>query len=335
MLESVTKNVTVHWRPARFPVRWADGPDDVPPFDPSRGGDPYRGRIQAEYLTVSTQYLGGGADPPPWEWESAVELDDSGDVMLVSGANYPRVVRASEAELVADDGIDEDPLTALSGLADQEDSKQFMHDVLRVAERYGLLSFAEEDATLEAWRCVAIELRAHTQLLKRLQVIRDDNPVGQGKSFIDPDDRDALSELLGSVNPDRAAPRRHDVLGAIREAADLDELRSRLADLYWKAFGHQLRMYGHGGGFWAKTRMEPKLWALPVDVAGPGQLVVRTGSRGWSLYQLWRIAVANSPIRVCRGCEGLFLPQRRDAMHCSDACRMRTYRRRRAAGSVE
>lgn len=332
MLESVTRGVTILWEPARFPVRWAHAAEDVPPFDPSRGGDPYRGRIRGEFMSLKTRHLGGGADPPSDKWETVVELDATGEMWHASGSNYPRVVRASEADLAADVGIDEDPLSALAGLAQLQDSERFMDEVLQVAERYGLLSFADDDASLEIWRHVAIESLAHTQLLKRLQTIRGDNPAGPGKTFITSDDRDELRSLLNDLNPVHALPQLYRVRGAINESGDLDELRSHLAEMYWDAFGHQLRMYGHRGGFWEKTKLNPKLWALPVDVRAPGQLVVRTGARGWSLYQLWRIAVEDAPIRVCQGCGGLFLPRRRDALHCSDGCRMKTFRRRHAKG---
>lgn len=330
MLETVTKSVTTLWEPARFPVRWAHAPEDVPPFDPSRGGDPYRGHIRGKAMSIKSEHLGGGANPPPDEWELHVELDESGEVWQTSGSNYPRVVRASEADLEAEIGLDEDPLSALAGLAQHQESERFMDEALLVAERYGMLSFADEDASLAQWKHVAIELSAHTTLLRLIQRKRDLNQAGPGKTFMEPPDRDEFRALVAGVNPYHSLPQLHGIQRAISEAGDLDELRSRLADLYWDAFGHQLRMYGHGGGFWAKTKLHPKLWALPVDVQAPGQLVVRTGSRGWSLYQLWRIATDDAPIRVCQGCEGLFLPRRRDALHCSDGCRMKTFRRRQA-----
>src|SRR5690606_1857744 len=105
-LENVTKSVTVVWRPARFAVRWAHAPDEVPAFDPSRGGDPfYEGatyRFESDgtpvTLTFRTENLGGGADPPPPKWESWAVFDLSGNEVPISGDNYPRLVRASDRE---------------------------------------------------------------------------------------------------------------------------------------------------------------------------------------------------------------------------------------------
>jgi len=292
MLESVTRNVTIVWHPARFRVCWAHVAEEVPPFDPSRGGDPYRGRIKGDFMSIKFRHLGGGADPPLEQWESDVELDESGDLWPTSGSNYPRIVRASESDPEAEADSDEDPLSALAGLAGHDDAKQFMDAVLPVAERYGLLSFAEEDASLEVWQHVAIELRAHTQLLRRLQTIRGDNPGGQGKAFIAWEDRNELRGLLAGVNPYHSLPQLHKVLGAIREAEDIDDLRSRLAELYWDAFGHQLRMYGHRGGFWAKTTLPPKFWALPVDVHAPARAAC---CANWLTWLVSLPAVANHP----------------------------------------
>jgi len=335
-LENVTKSVTVVWRPARFAVRWAQVPDEVPAFDPSRGGDPfYEGatyRFESDgtpmTLTFRTANLGGGADPPLPKWESWAIFDLSGNEVPISGDNYPRLVRASDRErkgaiVVAS------PLEELAALGLVEDDDEFMSRAQEVASAIGPLSFDEIDSSAVGWRYVTRELAAHMSLVKDINEAAELERLAVGASatgWLEDSDKARHQELLDPVAHELSLPTKALVLAAIRSGQTLGELRHALAELYWNAFGDHLRPYSHRGSHYDKGRLNPALQKLLVDVGSPGQLVIRCGSRGWALYELWRLVTQVEEIRTCEGCHRLFQPRRKDQRHCSAGCRTKALR---------
>lgn len=321
---SVTTSVSLVWRPARYAVRWAYTPNDVPAFDPSRGGDPFA----VEVFGFHKRDLGGGQESPDLEWVSHAALEGTEELFTIMGSNYPRLVRVGEADIGEVEGRN-DPLEHLAALDQHEDVIDFMEEAAKVAAAYGPLSFAELDFSLEAWRQRATELRCHRRLLAQLDKIGDVAHESDARVLLNEDDRQHLLDILGPLNPELADPAPHRVGALIRGSATLLEVRERLVDLYWEAFGRQLRPYGHPGAYSEKTNTAPTARKALVDVGSvPGQIVVRCGSLGWSLQELWSKARRAKPIRVCKNCGRIFEPRRRDAEYCSGSCRVASYRRR-------
>lgn len=321
---SVTASVSLVWRPARYAVRWAYTPADVPAFDPSRGGDPFA----VEVFGFRARDLGGGQDPPDLEWVSDASLNGGEDVIPITGSNYPRLVRVSETDLGEVQGRN-DPLKHLAALARHEDKLDFMEEASMVAATYGPLSFAQMDSSLEAWRQRAMEMRSHLGLLEQMDRLREVKEATEAEISLDADDRQLLVGELGSLNTELAEVAPERILALIRDSATLLEVRDRLVDLYWEAFGHQLRPYGHPDAYFATTKTASTARKLLVDVgSAPGQIVVRCGSLGWSLQELWSKARRAKPIRQCKNCGRIFEPVRRDAEYCSGRCRVASHRRR-------
>lgn len=327
-MESVTRSVALLWRPARYAARWAYAPEEVPAFDPSRGGDPFAVVVDLDYVRFVEQDLGGGEEPPGLEGELDVELGDSGDVTTVPVPNYPRLVRIQQQDVGERRG-DNNPLEHIAALAAHREEAEFMTAARRVAEAYGPLSYALVDFSLHIWRHAAQELQVHLLLLRRLLDIRK---YGEGSDErdvpVEPVEKEILRELLELLDPELANPRPYEVAAIIDASKSLHCLRIELAGLYWREFGRHLRTHRHKGGYLETTRALPAARKLLVDVGSPGQIIVRCGSLGWSFYQLWRLASEVDDIRLCEGCGRLFQPRRRDARHCSATCRVASHRRR-------
>lgn len=336
MSETVTRSVTIVWRPARFPMRWAESPEDVPTFDPSRGGDPFYEGIdfdlgEGEQIRVLPEDLGGGASPPQPMWHTDADLAPDAIAVSISGPNYPRLVRASYPERFSGKPL-HSPLEEIAALTPEAGDEEFMGQAKAAAEAFGPLSFSEADASLEGWRLRSRQLAAHLRLLAQLQAAEEYWVRGKGAASaheLDREDRDLFRREIESMPPELAIPMPSELEMLIAGSADLGEFRVRLAEIYWEAFGHQLRPYGHGGGFADKSSVTAALQRPLVDVGSPGQLVVRCGALGWSLYELWRSASEVHEIRVCPACSRLFHPTRRDKKTCSHACRTRLYRTRK------
>lgn len=333
-MKSVAQSVALLWRPARYAVAWAHIPDEVPNFDPSSGGDPFALVFDAGYFKVVNAALGGGQDPPGPTWRSDDLVDESGELTHIEGPNYPRLVRTTMADVGEKKGPD-DPVERLAELATFKDESDFMAAACTFAGEYGPLSYAEMDFSLEVWKHTAEEMHAHLSILRELTLMREVSKDSKdAQILIKGADRQVLHESLGGLSPYLASPPVEAVSKAIDSSHNLAELRDRLANLYWEAFGHHLRPYRHPGAYFVTTRTAPTARKLLVDVGDvPGQLVVRCGSLGWSLYQLWAMASKALDIRQCEGCGRLFQATRPNKRHCEAGCRPKSFRKRQRAAT--
>ena len=332
-MESVTRSVALVWRPARYAVVWANEPDEVPLFDPSRGGDPFAPvfdvTVDGVRFTSRDKSLGGREPPPQLEWEEALELEDGGNAHFVStsGPNYPRLVR-SRVDDVGEVVGPVRPLEHLAALSSQLSDGGFQDAAREAAGVFGPLSYAERDFTLVVWRHTVLELGVHLALLNCLGNIAELSE-DQMEGEIDSVERRRLHTIIEPLDAELALPAPNAVYAAIASSNTVIELRFKLATLYWSEFTRQLRPYAHPGAYFRKATRPTWPQKALVDVGAPGQIVVRCGSRGWSYYELWKLASEGKGIRQCLGCGRLFQPRRRDAQHCSGTCRVKSHRRRR------
>ena len=315
---------------------WAHRPDEVPPFDPSRGADPYWpfGDTGSEEQTVRiiSLDLGGSEPPPAFEWPDVVHDEVDGHEWLweMPVPNYPRLVRVSPSDTGEKPG-QVNALEALTRLSQIVENDAFMAEAAQLASSFGALAYGMLDATLDAWRSTARELDAHCWLLKRLSDVAEFAP-SPGLAMLDAIEHRELEQIIKEAN--RATtfqfPAARTLLKAITAAETAQELRQALAAMYWEEFQRQLRPYAHRGAYF-RTRERPDYPLVGlVDVGGPGQIVARCGSRGWAFYELWSLAQENRGIRQCEGCGLLFEPARKDARHCRDSCRVKAHRGRRS-----
>ena len=334
---TVTTSVALAWRPAPYEVRWAHEPSEVPAFDPSRGGDPYFPAPAEDSERVGFRFipwdLGGGQPPPGLEGSVTVEEIDqaSGDLMVydIPVRNYPRLVRATSRDVGVVPG-DLKPLEELADLSRHNGDADLMERVRVVMERFGPLAYGTFDFTLEAWMDAAIELLAHLQLLRQLAAIAEAEDRSERVIRLDADHRRALQACIASIRGPLAIPDASTMRGVIEDAETLRAVREQVTSLYWKEFVRSSKPHAHPGAWFRQPDRASWGQVNLVDLGdATGQVVVRCGCRGWSFHELWEEATRHALVHLCQGCGRLFVAGRKDARHCSDACRVKSFRRRR------
>ncbi len=165
--KSEFQTVLFGWAATWCPVRWAYGPADVPPYDPSRG-----------FKLDNSLEIG----------EYEVE-EDWGEVKPPPEGPYPRLVRAEVAgqgvtRTVAGSKLLEDLDNAgcflASSRADAE--KKFANAVLEMATKYtpvlhiygGKWGVGWGDTSLQGWRELVIRVRLYLEVLNYLKDTKDE-----------------------------------------------------------------------------------------------------------------------------------------------------------------
>lgn len=339
-MRTVTTSVALVWQPARYAVRWAHRPAEVPAFDPSRGGDPYfpvpPEDAEQVGLRFITRDLGGGQPPPePHAFVSVEEVDPvSGAVSVfdVPVVNYPRLARATVRDVGMVSG-DLKPLEELADLARHIGDEDLMERVQVLMERFGPLAYGTFDFTLEAWKEAAIELHAHLALLHQIAAIAEVEDRSERVIRLDADHRRDLMACIAPIRGTLAIPAASTMSSVIEGSQTLRAVREQISSLYWREFVRSSRPYAHPGAWFRQPERASWGQVNLVDLGDAvGQVVVRCGCRGWAFHELWQEATRHASIHLCQGCGRLFVAGRKDARHCSDACRVRHFRRRGGRG---
>ena len=338
---TVTTSVALVWQPARYAVRWAHHPAEVPAFDPSRGGDPYFPVPPEDGEQVGFRFiardLGGGQPPPePHGFVSVEEVDPvSGAVSEfdVPVVNYPRLVRVTVRDVgTASSGLK--PLEELADLARHIGDENRMERVQALMEKYGPLAYGTFDFTLEAWKEAAIALHAHLALLRQIAAIAEAEDRPERAIRLDAEHRRDLVACIAPTRGTLAIPAASTMSAAIEASQTLRAVRERATSLYWSEFARSSRSYAHPGAWFRQPERASWGQVNLVDLGDAvGQVVVRCGCRGWAFHELWQEATRHASIHVCQGCGRLFVAGRKDARHCSDACRVKHFRRRGGAAA--
>jgi hypothetical protein len=335
-MRTVTTSVALVWKPARYAVRWACEPSEVPDFDPSRGGDPFFPAPSPDDPDVEVRFIQrdlGGHQPPPSPagdyWVEAVDAT-TGEPWAypMRYDNYPRLVRETHQDV----GVVSGEIRALEPVADLArftESPEFMELARLTMERLGALAYGEFDYTVGAWMHAAVELDTHLRLLRLLGEVAEGEGRPEDQLRLDDDHRSRFNECLGSLDWELAVPTVQDLRSHVAGSPTLDALREGLSDMYWGEFVRSTRPYAHPGA-WFRQATRPSWGQVNlVDLSAiPGQGVVRCGCRGWAFHELWQRSTRHSTVRRCEGCGRHFAPPRKDARHCSGACRVKSFRQR-------
>jgi hypothetical protein len=176
---------TVFWHPPRYPVKWVEKSEDVPPWDSTRGGKGYfAAPYEFDYQSYK-KYVD--------EWNK-LNLKDEMEILEPPRRGYPRLVRESyttqELEWYKSNKQPSDTLvnllanlipanrlTAYDQIFDSEQSKQgfikivsdqFKQGVIDIVEQYGAYS-AESAGNAIDWVGIAAFAAGHLDFLNRLK----------------------------------------------------------------------------------------------------------------------------------------------------------------------
>ena len=339
-METVTRDVALVWRPARYRVVWAHTPDEVPPFDPSRGGDPFHapawsGPDGTRYFFGDWDTLGGKGSRPDVHYDLGVPYVDPESGVESEHSlrlhNYPRLVRVSQEDVGEKTG-DLRPLEEIAALTQYVVDQDFMEPARLTAERFGPLAFGEFDFTLTAWKHAAIELDVHLRILKHMGDMAQFEESPEARILLDAANRQEFYELVKRLVPELSVPRQDVLRELVDSSGSLRDLREGLSKAYWSEFQRSTWLDAHRDAPWDADRSQLSPPGLVFLGDAPGQIRVRCGCLGWAFYELWQRASKGGRIRECDGCGRLFRPKRRDARHCQEGCRVKSFRRRAAGG---
>jgi hypothetical protein len=197
-------------------------------------------------------------------------------------------------------------------------------------ETFGPLAYGTFDFTLEAWMDAATELHAHLQLLRQLAVIAEAEDRSERVIRVDELHRRDLLSCIAPLRGTLAIPPERKLREVIEGAETLRAVREEIGSLYWQEFVRSSRHYAHPGAWFRQPERASWGQVNLVDLGdAAGQVVARCGCRGGAFHKLWEEATRHAMIHMCQGCGRLFVAGRKNARHCSGACRVKHFRRRR------
>ena len=324
-MQNVAQSVALVWEPAPYEVDWAHRQEDVPIFDPSRGGDPFHQslRIPEGSILPNSATLGGADAAPSETWG---EYDEEVDLQEI-GPNYPRLVRRTSragGEPLPAAG----PLEPLVGLHAIEITADFMTKARRLASMYGPLGYSERSFTLDYWQETVAELSAYLGILARLTRIETALDREDWDLYLSQELEREIPEATRELPPDRGKEVSRLIEHARNRAMGIDVFRAKLSDLFWDEFAHETKEFAHPGAYWRKKRSENLPLKPLVGLEVPGQFTIRCGARGWSFHQLWDDARRGATVVFCVNCDKPMIIARTDHRYCSSSCRSQASRRR-------
>ena len=299
----MTSSVTFNWAARKFPVKWADRPEDVPEWDVSRGyGGPYLNKEEWEEYRRSQGFVPG---PPP-----------------VDG--YPRLVR-----IPGEKGVDIGTynLGAPQGVANKlarlypyvlhmhERGKEqtLKRKILELAKAYTPYAhYTPDGLTLRMWALAISRVWAALQVAHRLL----EKGVKDTKGWVRRND-EAMKEWDGRFYKRRDWPPTpwFQIYAAIKDSASPREARLGLAR-------YLLTLFGLNAGAGDINFFIPSNMDVPVMLAVKG-----VGE--WAYYEVATTVLRRRPVRFCSVCGSPFISMRKDKDTCSDACRKKKSRSQR------
>jgi hypothetical protein len=320
---------TFVWRPPRYPVRWALGPDEVPPFDPSRGGDPFKSVTdrdiwleEARRLVIEqpdftdddffSHYadpaLGGDKPPPPLtRIMHSFENYGFGPLRVMemgSTVYYPRLVRETYRHVELPK-LDNRVCEAVAKLYPHvEDESAFRREVVKLVHAYAPMhSSLNASDTLQEWQKFVSEMHFCLELRALITDVQDVKPSPYASEF-----RETLREWFTGqleAQPDKG-PSQFRLFGwflsrGLDRIAPKDLMR-RMSNYLWDEFQ-----------FEASDRTEL--------TRTPGEFVVKCGIRGWAYRELHEAFSGNYILKQCGRCRNFFFTKSPKAKWCGNRCR--------------
>ena len=328
-MQNVAQNVALVWEPAPYEVDWAHRQEEVPIFDPSRGGDPFHPTLRRPdgRIVFISPTLGGADVAPGKMWE---EIDE--DAGPEVGPNYPRLARRTNRR--CDQSLPTaGPLEPLAQLHANPVTTDFMSEARRLASAYGPLGYSERSFTLDYWRATAAELHAYCTVLGRLQGIELSLDRDEWDRYLRQELEREIPQAIEHLPPWHSREARRLIEEARNGAMGMDTFRAKLSDVFWDEFAKETKEFAHPGAYWRKKRSENLPLKPLVSLEVPGQFTVRCGTRGWSFQQLWDDARRGATVVFCVNCGNPMIIARTDHRYCSSSCRSQASRRRSRSAS--
>jgi len=311
------------WTPVRYPIRWAERPDEVTPWDPVCGGrleclPPLGERCveRASHLLAGQsaeaekyeELLGGGKKPPAERYQGM-------------GEDYPRLTRVLPyqdlPQRVSFFGIRHPDYPDLQPGVGQEianlrrlNGQKLRDKVLQIAQRYALLAPGDSSQdTLQAWVSAATAIGFYFDLVQQIQGVRE---FKKDLTDVHPNTWDYyVTEWI--TDSDRNS------FNGIWYYRQKDVLEQQP-----KAFVERV-----GKDLWERFR-----FTIPHATLGqhPGQVLVGCGSYNWAFYELWQLLMGSERVLRCERCGNIFTAKRADAKACSPACQRAITRQKQKEG---
>lgn len=314
------QTIETRWLPARYPMKWVDSPDAVPPWDSTRGGDSY----------VS---LGRQNDET---YEACLERDKMfGYVAHEISAppkGYPRLVRVSPWSTDQPQDEPEDRgkrlVIALARLIPKDRktpleqiivTEEFKSGVLEIAARFGGYS-KDDPGSVHDWACGAIIAAAHLDLLEAISLARE---VGFDLKTIQENLCDAWGITLGE---DTALTPGWLAQGSFQFVFSGYPIQVALRDGIQTAQGFRDLTVEHlRTKFMHHVKEANSMDFLPRT----GTMLLRVGIDAWLLWELASVYAGGDPVARCPGC-GTFFLRNGKQKYCEpnqSRCKMRDRRK--------
>jgi hypothetical protein len=355
----VTEGITnmVKWFPARYPVRWALSPDDVPPWDGSRqqlsrphyfSGTAF-GNESAWFSPESSPFLQhrylASADAPtlsPYDFlvlvgdkfgekifKSKFTTPQWPEALPAPEEGYPRLVRAvpnftPEYEAINTTPVPDEPVTQVLAklFVLTKDSYPSCPDS-RVCRH--IVELAQEYGNIAPSNRNSntlglwLEMAFHAYFYLRLKAMLDNSSVTESEDF--------CAELEGEL------------------AAHFEKLKgSNPTSLWWSSLAVQelerLSMLLREQR--VKTRRQTRevlrrhllsefgryIHNNVVFSVHHGCFFALVGIGGWQFYELAEVMASTDTLKPCENCQTLFTSKSSKRRFCSDACKQAAYRDR-------
>jgi hypothetical protein len=325
-----TSSGTFLWQPPRYPVCWAFGPEEVPQFDPSRGGNPFgyvtqrdmefeteRQRIirhpdftdEDFLLAYGDPTLGGDKPPPPlnrtFHHFKGYGSDWMRTEVMGSTTYYPRLVRETYQyvwmpEIDSKVKVCEAAARLYSYIEDELIFRQQVTSFVRAyAPMYSKLKASD---TLGLWRKFAREMHYCLRLLELITQIRQDKPAQFKSTFLE-----TLREWFSiedQMRPMEGPPEFFFLGWQFSKGYDEPpkKLMERIGRSLWDNFQFEV------GDKIELTRT-------------PGEFIVKCGVRGWAYKELHEAFVGRHTLKECPRCHRLFFAKNPKRKWCHDNCK--------------
>ncbi len=331
MENAIIVTQTVTYLPHRYPVKWAQTPDEVPAWDVSRG----------------VKLTGFWQEYPVPKGESALTNGTAADAALSWGggaapadsASYPRLVAAKPHLLSGDITAKVKPSQAVAGLTRYIGDASFPERVSKASSAYALMN-PERGDTLRGWERFAKQTAFHLFLIQHINAARAEDEITR-KAGKKPE-RYRIKQAFDYADmamPENARD------GALQEAVleslylrrrRLKKLEPELAEALKNAslFSYQhlpktpesaaQQLYAYHWSYFQNSDVRITL--------GAGCFNAVCGLEAWVRYELALAVNGVSAIGICEGCGTPFFKRGKQTV-CDpkrSACRMAAKRTRDA-----
>jgi hypothetical protein len=172
-----SKTISLKWIPTVYPTRWAELPDEVPNFDPSRGMpldfydfDLKKGHdITAPPTSGYPRLVRVSPVDPQLEALELIETEGVLEEDLVTENEFLNLGSYTPVDMANEDVIGDIVTIATDAWLTGKYPRRLKNTVYRLAQKYGP-PYRHEENTLAAWKKLAIEVRTELWLCRELQV---------------------------------------------------------------------------------------------------------------------------------------------------------------------